>query len=83
VIDGLAEAGRVPGTHVLHAGTARNVAGQLTAAGGRVLNVVGTGDDIAAARARAYEAAGLIQMRGGWFRGDIAAGPAPGTRQSA
>jgi phosphoribosylamine--glycine ligase len=83
VIDGLAEAGRVPGSYVLHAGTARNDPGQLTAAGGRVLNVVGTGDDIAAARARAYEAAALIQMRGGWFRGDIAAGPAPGTRQSA
>jgi phosphoribosylamine---glycine ligase len=81
VIDGLAEASRVPGTYVLHAGTARDSAGLLTASGGRVLNVVGTGADIAAARALAYEAAGLIRMRGGWFRHDIAAGPAPGTRQ--
>jgi phosphoribosylamine--glycine ligase len=44
------------------------------------LNVVGTGADIAAARSRAYQAAALIRMRGGWYRGDIAAEPAPGTR---
>ena len=47
-------------------------AGQLIAAGGRVLNVVGTGPDLAAARAAAYQAAGKIKMRGGWFRTDIA-----------
>jgi phosphoribosylamine--glycine ligase len=80
VIDGLAEAGRVPGTYVLQAGTARDRAGQLTANGGRVLNVVGTGADQAAARAGAYEAAGLIRLRGGWFRTDIAAELAPGVR---
>jgi len=38
-----------------------------------VLNVVGTGPDLAAARAVAYAAAGRIRMRGGWFRSDIAA----------
>jgi phosphoribosylamine--glycine ligase len=63
----------------LHAGTTSDSAGRLTAAGGRVLNIVGTGADLAAARARAYEAAALIRMRGGWYRGDIAASPAPGT----
>ena len=42
-------------------------------AGGRVLNVVGSGPDIAAARARAYELATTITMRGGWYRHDIAA----------
>ena len=42
-------------------------------AGGRVLNVVGTGPDLAAARAVAYRAAGQIEMRGGWYRTDIAA----------
>jgi phosphoribosylamine--glycine ligase len=78
-IDGLAEASRVPGTYVLHAGTARNGAGRITANGGRVLNVVGTGDDIAAARARAYQAAALITMPGGWYRSDIAVQPALGT----
>jgi phosphoribosylamine---glycine ligase len=79
-IDGLAEAGRVPGSYVLHAGTAYDGSGQLAASGGRVLNVVGTGPDLSVARARAYQAAALIRIRGGWYRSDIAAEPAPGTR---
>jgi phosphoribosylamine---glycine ligase len=79
LIEGLAEAGHVPGCYVLHAGTVSDSAGRLTASGGRVLNVVGTGDDLAAARARAYDAAALIRMRGGFYRGDIAAMPASGT----
>jgi phosphoribosylamine---glycine ligase len=60
--------------YVLHAGTARNAAGELVSAGGRVLNVVGSGGDVAAARAAAYELAGTIEMRGGWYRRDIASG---------
>jgi phosphoribosylamine---glycine ligase len=78
-IAGLAEAGRVPGCYVLHAGTGHDSAGRLTAAGGRVLSVVGTGDDLAAARARAYQAAAHVQLRGGWYRRDIAAEPDSGT----
>jgi phosphoribosylamine--glycine ligase len=62
------------GAYVLHAGTARNAAGDLVSAGGRVLNVVGAGWDVAAARAAAYELAGTVEMRGGWYRRDIAAG---------
>ena len=42
-------------------------------AGGRVLNAVGSGPDVAAARAAAYEVAGTIEMRGGWYRRDVAA----------
>lgn len=80
VIDGLAEAGHVSGTYVLHAGTTSGGTGKLTTAGGRVLNVVGTGKDLAQARDRAYQAAAMIRMRGGWYRTDIAAEPAPGTR---
>jgi phosphoribosylamine---glycine ligase len=79
VIDGIEEAGLVPGSYVLQAGTATDSAGRLTASGGRVLNVIGTGADLAAARASAYQAAGRIRMRGGWYRTDIAAEPAPGT----
>jgi phosphoribosylamine---glycine ligase len=71
-ITGIAAAGRVPGAYVLHAGTRTDDAGHLVSAGGRVLNVVGTGPDLAAARAVAYQAAGQIEMRGGWFRTDIA-----------
>jgi phosphoribosylamine---glycine ligase len=80
VIDGIAEADHVPGAYVLHAGTARDGQGRLTARGGRVLDVVGSGQDVAQARAVAYRAAGLIRLRGGWYRTDIAAEPAPGTR---
>jgi phosphoribosylamine---glycine ligase len=59
--------------YLLHAGTARNAKGALIAAGGRVLNAVGSGPDVAAARARAYELAGTVSLRGGWYRRDIAA----------
>jgi len=79
LVDGLAEAGHVPGCYVLQAGTASDGAGRLTASGGRVLNIVGVGDDLPAARARAYQAASLVRMRGGWYRPDIAAEPVPGT----
>jgi phosphoribosylamine---glycine ligase len=78
-IAGLGEAGRVPGCYVLHAGTGYDSAGRLTATGGRVLSIVGTGDDLGAARTSAYQAAARIQMRGGWYRGDIAAESASGT----
>jgi phosphoribosylamine--glycine ligase len=71
-IDGIDDAERIEGAHVLHAGTATDVAGRLVSAGGRVLNVVGTGPDLAAAREAAYRAAGAIRMRGGWYRHDIA-----------
>jgi phosphoribosylamine--glycine ligase len=60
--------------YVLHAGTATGPGGELVSAGGRVLNVVGSGGDVAAARAAAYELAGTIEMRGGWYRRDIASG---------
>jgi phosphoribosylamine---glycine ligase len=59
--------------YVLHAGTALSKASDLVSSGGRVLNVVGTGPDVAAARHAAYQQAGTIEMRGGWYRHDIAA----------
>jgi phosphoribosylamine-glycine ligase len=36
--------------------------------------LVGAGADVAASRAAAYELAGTVEMRGGWYRRDIAAG---------
>jgi phosphoribosylamine---glycine ligase len=71
-ITGISDALRQPGAYVLHAGTATSAAGELISAGGRVLDVMGTGPDLAAARQSAYAAAGRIVMRGGWYRGDIA-----------
>jgi phosphoribosylamine--glycine ligase len=77
VIEGTEEASRVDGAYLLHAGTATDSGGRLVSAGGRVLNVVGTGPDLTAARAAAYAAAGRIRLRGGWFRTDVAAAAAP------
>lgn len=69
---GVAAAGDAT-AYLLHAGTARDADGHLVSAGGRVLNAVGSGPDVAAARAAAYALAGTVQMRGGWYRRDIAA----------
>jgi len=59
--------------YILHAGTAMRD-GSLVSAGGRVLNVVGSGPDVTAARAAAYDLVGAVSLRGGWYRHDIAAG---------
>ncbi|MDU0479868.1 phosphoribosylamine--glycine ligase [Staphylococcus chromogenes] len=56
---------------VLHAGTKR-VDGQLVSAGGRVLNVIGTGATLADARAAAYEILPTISLAGSHYRSDIA-----------
>jgi len=55
-----------------HAGTAAR-AGEIVTAGGRVLNVTGLGPTPAAARDRAYDAAGRIAFDGMQIRTDIAA----------
>ncbi|MCV7101959.1 phosphoribosylamine--glycine ligase [Mycobacterium palustre] len=63
---------------VLHAGTARRDDGAVVSSGGRVLSVVGTGPDLSAARAKAYELLGSIKLAGSHFRGDIALAAAEG-----
>src|SRR5262249_61784710 len=73
VIEGIDDAERVAGAYVLHAGTSTDRGGPLVSAGGRVLNVVGTGPDLAAAPAVVYEAAGRRRMRGGVSRRGTAA----------
>jgi phosphoribosylamine--glycine ligase len=72
VIVGTETLDREPDVHVLHAGTARNDAGQLVTAGGRVLAVTAVGSDIADARAKAYEGVRSISFPGAQFRTDIA-----------
>jgi phosphoribosylamine--glycine ligase len=72
LIEGLDSPERPDQSYVLHAGTVRDEKGRVRSAGGRVLNAVGTGPDVAAARAAAYQAAKRIRMRGGWYRNDIA-----------
>jgi phosphoribosylamine--glycine ligase len=56
---------------IAHAATAL-VHGEFVATGGRVLSVVATGPDFAAARAKAYAALGTIKLEGGHYRTDIA-----------
>ena len=73
VIHGLTEAEAVPGVTVLKAGVRADPDGALVTAGGRVLNVLATATDVATARARAYEAVGLLSWPGEHHRSDIAA----------
>jgi phosphoribosylamine---glycine ligase len=59
------------GVYIYHAGT-KERDGKLYTAGGRVLNVVGTGPTIIEARARAYAAVEQIHFEGMQYRTDIA-----------
>ncbi|HYZ46176.1 MAG TPA: phosphoribosylglycinamide synthetase C domain-containing protein, partial [Actinomycetota bacterium] len=71
VISGLEQAARLGDVQVFQAGTAERD-GALVTAGGRVLAVSARGHGLEAARARAYEAAGLISFEGVQRRNDIA-----------
>src|SRR5215210_6929532 len=59
------------GVYIYHAGTEERD-GRFYSAGGRVLNVVGTGPTIIEARARAYAAVEQIHFEGMQYRTDIA-----------
>jgi phosphoribosylamine---glycine ligase len=59
------------GALVFHAGTAMR-GDRLVTNGGRILNVTGVGDGLAAARAAAYEGVGRISFAGMKYRTDIA-----------
>jgi len=74
-VGGLAEADAVAGAWVLHAGTAVD-GDTVVSSGGRVLSVVGTGPDLAAARAAAYRSVALVRLDGSTHRTDIAAAAA-------
>jgi phosphoribosylamine--glycine ligase len=64
--------------YLLQAGTALDGTGLVTA-GGRVLNAVGSGPDLASARAAAYAVADCADFRGAWYRRDIAQRAAAGS----
>ena len=70
-IKGLERAAALGRVTIIHAGTKRGAAGKLLAAGGRVLNIVATGRDIAGAQRLAYDAVNLIDWPGGFCRSDI------------
>ncbi|MCY4011716.1 MAG: phosphoribosylamine--glycine ligase [Gammaproteobacteria bacterium] len=60
----------IPNSKVFHAGT-RSDNGNVVTSGGRVLAVVGLGDDIIAAQASAYARVARIGWRGMQYRRDI------------
>ena len=74
-IEGIEEAERTAGDGeeviVFHAGTARNDAGALVTAGGRVLGVTALAADLRRARDLATAAAARIRFPGAFFRRDI------------
>ena len=75
-IEGVEDA-EASGALVFHAGTARH-GGRLVTNGGRILDVTAVGEDLAAARSAAYEAASRIAFAGMRFRRDIALAAAEG-----
>ena len=77
MIGGLAEAADA-GRLVVQAGTAYDSDGRVISSGGRVLAVVGLGDDLSAARAAAYEGISGFELEGSFYRRDIAERAAAG-----
>ena len=70
-IRGLAEAATLRDVQVFHAGTRRREDGTIVTDGGRVLGVTALGDDLSAAKLRAYQAVKTIRWDGAWCRKDI------------
>lgn len=60
------------GPGVLHSGTRRRDDGAVVSAGGRVLSVVATGQDLEQARAEVYRRVGEVHLPGSHHRTDIA-----------
>jgi phosphoribosylamine--glycine ligase len=73
------EAQDAPHAYVLHAGTRRD-GDRIVSAGGRVLSVTATGEDLTQARDRAYTAVARIHLDGAHHRTDIALEAATGER---
>jgi phosphoribosylamine--glycine ligase len=71
-IEGLDDAREVRGARVYAAGVAGGPGRDLVTAGGRVLDVVGTGPTLAEARRVAYRAAAMVRWPGMVSRSDIA-----------
>jgi phosphoribosylamine--glycine ligase len=70
-ISGLDEADAMDGVKVFQAGTALEN-GRVVTSGGRVLCVTALGDDLAAAKKRAYEAVDKVKFDHCYYRRDIA-----------
>jgi phosphoribosylamine--glycine ligase len=69
-IVGLPEVAALKDALVFHAGT-REQEGRIVTSGGRVLGITAVGDSVLSARRKAYDAAGMIEFDGCYFRRDI------------
>lgn len=74
-ITGLEEAKSIEGLVIFHAGTVRDEQGSFLTSGGRVLGVTARAATLEGARAKAYEAIGLVEFEGMQYRTDIAKPP--------
>lgn len=72
IIRGIDAADTMEGVKVFHAGTTKNVKGDVISVGGRVLNIVAAGGTIESARDKAYKAMAKIDWPEGFARQDIA-----------
>jgi phosphoribosylamine---glycine ligase len=71
VIHGLDLAGQSKDVFIYHAGTVINQKGEYLTAGGRVLGVTATGNDLNEALVSAYNAVNQVSFRGMQYRRDI------------
>lgn len=78
LIQGLDRAQQHPRVAVFHAATSRNENGEWLTAGGRVLGVTATGENLDLALTRCYEAVGDISWAGMHYRRDIGRSTVPG-----
>jgi phosphoribosylamine-glycine ligase len=72
VITGIADADKVPGVKVFHAGTKVDDKGSIITTGGRVLAVSAKGKTLPEALAAAYQGVSKISFEGAEYRTDIA-----------
>ena len=71
VISGLKQAGELEDVFIFHAGTAKNGNGEFVTAGGRVLGVAATAENLDKALKQAYAAVEKISWNGMQYRRDI------------
>lgn len=71
IISGLDEANRLKNVFVFHSGTKRNERGEILSAGGRVLGVTATGENLDEALKTAYDAVRKVSFNGMQYRRDI------------
>jgi phosphoribosylamine--glycine ligase len=72
-IVGLPDVSALQDVLVFHAGT-REQEGRIVTSGGRVLGITALGDSVLSARRKVYDAVGMIEFDGCYFRRDIGEG---------